>query len=252
MKPYLLRGALAGIAGGLASMLVLLLLGESSVRDAVELEAAAAVPGEAHEELFSRGTQVLGGALGVLLVGLAVGLIFGVVYAANRHRLGTGPEWRRARRLAVVAFVAVNLVPFLKYPANPPAVGDPDTIDQRTLAFLSMLVLSVLAVVLAAAVHDRLRRRGTAEPAAQAIAVGAWLAVVGLAFLVLPANPDEITVPAKLIWTFRVDSLAGWAALWAVASVAFGLLGARAEARSQALAASDAPPPVGGSATPVA
>jgi hypothetical protein len=246
MKPYLLRGALAGIAGGLASMLVLLLLGEASVREAIALEEAAAAPGDAHEEVFSRSTQVVGGALGVVLLGVAVGLVFGIVYAANRHRLGAGAEWQRARRLAVAAFVAVNLVPFLKYPANPPAVGTPDTVDERTLAYVSLLVVSVLAVVLGALVHDRLRRRDTSEPAAQAAGVGTWLAVVAVGYLVLPANPDEITVPASLLWQFRVHSLAGWAALWTVLAVAFGLLGARAAAGSRAAA------PASGSTSTVA
>src|SRR6185503_8845277 len=123
---------------------------------AIDLESAAAPPGEVHEEMFSRTTQVIGGSLGLALYGVLVGVVFGVCYAAFRHRLGAGAAWRRARRLAVVAFVAVDLVPFLRYPANPPAVGDPGTINQRTLAYASLLVLSVLAVVLAGAVHDRL------------------------------------------------------------------------------------------------
>jgi hypothetical protein len=253
MKPYLVRGALAGLAGGLASILALLFLGEPSIREAIDLEAASAAPGEVHEELFSRGTQVLGGALGMALVGLALGLVFGVVYAANRHRLGAGADWQRARRLSALAFVAVALVPFLKYPANPPAVGDPNTINERTLAYLSMLVLSILAVVLAGVVHDRLRRRDAGEPVAQAAGVGAWLAVVAVGYLVLPANPDQITIPATLLWSFRMASIGGQAAFWAVLSVAFGLLGARASARARASAgASEPAPPVGGSPSPVA
>jgi hypothetical protein len=234
MKPFLLRGAVAGIAGSLASVAVLLLLGEPSIRRAIELEEAAAVPGEVHEELFSRTTQVVGGALGLVLFGLFAGLIFGVVYAASRHRLGAGAAWQRARRLGVLAFVAVYLVPFLKYPANPPAVGDPATIDQRTIAYASLLVLSVLAVVLAGAVHDRLRRRDVTEPLAQLAAVGLWLAVVALGYVALPANPDRITIPADLLWSFRLASTGGQAAFWAVTGTVFGLLGVRAEARRTA------------------
>jgi predicted cobalt transporter CbtA len=247
MKPYLLRGALAGVAGGLASVLALLLLGEPSIRRAIELEEANAVPGEVHEELFSRSTQVVGGALGLVLYGVFVGLVFGVVYAAARHRLGAGAEWQRARRLSVVAFVAVHLVPFLRYPANPPAVGNPDTINERTIAYTSLLVLSVLAVVLAGAVRDHLRRRGTTEPVAQLVAVATWLVVVGVAYLALPSNPDEITIPADLLWSFRVASLAGQAAFWAVTGAVFGLLGTRAVARRADAATVEAPP---GTSTP--
>jgi hypothetical protein len=219
MKPYLLRGALAGVAGGVVAALVLVLLGESSIRAAIELEAASA-SGEAHAELFSRSTQVGGGVVGMVLYGLVLGVVFGVVYAAVQHRLGAGA----ARRLAVIAFVAVHLVPFLKYPANPPAVGDPETVDARSIGYLSMVALSVLAVVLAAVLADRLRRRGVGEPVVQPAAAATWLAVVAAGFLVLPDPAVVDTVPVELLWSFRVARIGGLAALWAVAGTVFGLL----------------------------
>jgi hypothetical protein len=237
VKPFLVRGALAGVAGSLASVLILILLGEPSIRRAIELEEARAVPGEAHEELFSRTTQLIGGAAGLVLFGVVAGLVFGVVFAATRHRLGAGPDWRRARRRAAATFVGHILVPFHKYPANPPAVGDPDTINQRTLAYVSMLVISVLALVLAVAVHDRLAARGMGEERAQPLAALVWLAVVGVAMVALPANPDEITIAADLLWSFRLASVAGQAAFWAVAGTVFGLLSVRATAASGVTAA---------------
>jgi predicted cobalt transporter CbtA len=251
MKPYLLRGALAGVAGSVASVLALLLLGESSINRAIELEEANAVAGEAHEELFSRGTQVVGGVVALVLFGVCVGLVFGVVYAATRHRLGADAEWRRARRLGAAAFVGVFLVPFLKYPANPPAVGDPDTIGSRTIAYASMVIVSVLAIVLAAAVHDRLRRGGLGEERAQPIAVLAWLVIVGVAMVVLPANPDELNIPAELVWSFRMASIGGQAAFWAVTATAFGLLSVQATAQRGDTAPATTPPATG-SATKLA
>lgn len=242
MRPYLWRGALAGLAGSVASALVLVTLGERSIGAAIDLEEAATLPGAGHEELYSRGTQVIGGAIGVMLVGLLLGVVFGVVFAATRHRLGSGPMWRRARRLGVAAFVAVPLVPFLKYPANPPAVGDPETVGTRTVAYLTMVVVSVLAVVLGMAVHDRLRRAGRAEPPAQALAALVWLAVVGAAFAVLPASPDTVNVPADLLWSFRLASIGGQAAFWAVTGTVFGLLGERAAVRHPTPTTAGTPP----------
>jgi len=241
MKPFLVRGALAGIAGSFASVLALILLGEPSIGRAIELEKAGAVAGEAHDELFSRTTQVIGGAAGLVLFGIFAGLVFGVVFAAARHRLGPGPDWRRARRLGAAAFVGIFLVPFLKYPANPPAVGDPDTIGQRSVAYASMVVISVLAIVLAVAVHDRLAHRGMGEERTQPLAVLVWLAVVAVAMLALPDNPDAVTVPADLLWSFRLASVAGQAAFWTVAGTVFGLLSVRSTAASGATAAAEAP-----------
>ena len=130
MQRFIVRGALAGVAGTIASVLTLLFLGESSIREAIDLEDARnAAEGLSPEAMFSRPQQVLGGALGIVIFGLFMGTVFGIVYAANRHRLGSGSNWQRARRLGVIAFVAVYLVPFLKYPPNPPAVGDPDIVE---------------------------------------------------------------------------------------------------------------------------
>jgi predicted cobalt transporter CbtA len=251
VKPFLLRGALAGIAGSVASVLVLLLLGETYINRAIELEEANVVAGEAHEELFSRGVQVFGGALGLVVYGVCVGLVFGILFAAVRHRLGADAEWRRARRLGALAFGAVFLIPFLKYPGNPPAVGDPETVSQRTLAYVSMVVLSILAVVLAAVVLDRLRHRGVAEVRAQPLAALVWLAVVVIGMVALPPNPDPIAIPADLLWSFRVSSIAGQAALWAVTSTVFGLLTVRA-ATNRDEAVADGSSSVPGSASPLA
>jgi hypothetical protein len=230
VKPFVLRGALAGIAGGAASSVALLALGQPDIRDAIALEDAAS-GGHAPEALVGRGVQVVGGVAGMMVMGLALGVIFGVVYAACRHRLGPGGPWPRTRRLAVVAFASVHLVPFLKYPANPPAVGDPDTVSQRSLAYLSLLAVSILAVLLAGAIADRLRRRGTSDVIVQAGAGFAWLSVIVVAFVVLPAGPEPGTVPADLLWSFRVASLTGHAALWSATAVTFGLLAERANRR---------------------
>jgi len=56
-------------------------------------------------------------------------------------------------------FVAIALVPDLKYPANPPSVGNPETIGIRTELFFVMLVISVAALVLAVALARRLSAR---------------------------------------------------------------------------------------------
>ena len=61
---------------------------------------------------------------------------------------------------------------------------------------------------------------------------GAYAAAVTVAWLVFPANPDAIEVPANLIWHFRIQSLGGNAILWVVAGTVFGFLADRATARS--------------------
>src|SRR6266487_6901980 len=81
---YIRRGAVAGLAGGAASALFLLLVGERTIGDAIRLEEKH---GGGGQELYTRGTQVFGGALGVILVSIALGVLFAVTFAAVRHRL---------------------------------------------------------------------------------------------------------------------------------------------------------------------
>lgn len=228
MKIYILRGALAGVAGALATGLTLLILGERSISDAIAIEDAAGGGGDA---MFTRTQQVIGGSIGVTLYGILMGIIFGIVYVAVRHRLGAGPQWQRARRLAALGFVALVLVPSLKYPANPPAVGDPDTVTERTIAYLCLLAISIIATVLAVRSVDWCRRRSVPDHLVAPIAVGLWVVLIGVAYLLLPANPDEIAVPAKLIWRFRVVSAGGQLAFWTIMGVVFGWLGVQAEGR---------------------
>ena len=231
MKAFLGRGALAGLAGGAVAAVFHWTVTEHQIRKALELEAARETG--AHEEMFSRSTQVIGGMVGGVLFGLFVGLIFGFASALLwRGASHAGGAFSRSIRLAGAVFVVWTLVPGLKYPANPPGVGNPDTIDQRTAAYLVLLVVSVLVAILAREVWRQMTTRGFAGAPRFAVAVGAYLAVIAALYVVFPANPDAIDAPADLIWHFRLDSLAGNALLWLVLGTVFGWLSDRTAART--------------------
>lgn len=229
IKAFLGRGALAGIAGGVAAALFHLLVTEREIRQALAIEAAR--ESGAHEEMFSRGTQVIGGMLGACLYGVFLGLVFGFVCALLWTALSGRGTFTRSIRLAVVIFVAWVLVPALKYPANPPGVGNPDTIGQRTASYLALALGSLLLVFLAWELWKQLAARGIEGAPRFAAVSGAYLLAITVAYLVLPANPDPVDAPANLIWHFRLDSLAGNALMWLVIGITFGWLGDRAIAR---------------------
>jgi predicted cobalt transporter CbtA len=218
---FIRRGAIAGLAGGAASALFLLLVGERTIGDAIHLEEAR---GEGGNQMFSRGVQTFGGALGVILVSIALGVLFAVTFAAVRHRVPGRNDWQRSIIWAATAFGVVYLVPFAKYPPNPPAVGNPDTIDERTILYLAMLAWSIGAAFFATRVGSWMRTRQYADPARQSAVVVSWLVLVAIGFMVLPGSPDAVTAPATLIWRFRLASAGGALALWAVTGVVFGLL----------------------------
>ena len=231
MRRLLRDGALAGLAGGAALALVLLAAGERTIGRAIELErrargggAATAFGHAAGEETFSRGVQQAGGVLAALIWGVALGAIFAVAYVALRQRLETRSDWRAALTLAAVGFATLTLVPFLKYPANPPGVGEPDTVGRRTALFLVMLAWSLLSTGAAWRAARVLGRQAVPEHLRVPVVALLYVGLVALGLAALPGLPDPVPVPATLVWRFRLASLAGTAAFWAVCGTAFGWL----------------------------
>ena len=158
----LLRGMLAGLLAGLIAFGFARLYGEPQVDRAIafeELMAAAEAPADAHEEpeAVSRQTQAgIGLFTGVVTYAVAMGGIFSLVFAGLYGRVGRLSPRALALVLGAAAFVALVVVPDLKYPPNPPAVGDPETIGVRTGLFFVTLAASIFALCLAVAFARRL------------------------------------------------------------------------------------------------
>lgn len=225
---YLLRGLAAGLVAGLLAGLFAFFIGEPSVDQAIQLEDAA---GGGGEEMLSRSTQKVGLFFATGLAGAFVGGLFGLAFAYFRGRLDSEGDWVRSVSLAVAIFAGAVLIPFLKYPANPPTVGDPATIGSRTASYLMMVALSLLVVLGAWHAARMLKARGVGALARQLeVGLGAAAAVVVL-FLILPAATDPGEFPAGLLWEFRLSSLGTQLVLWAGLGVVFGLLCERANRR---------------------
>ena len=223
----LLRGMLVGLAAAILAFIFAHTFGEPMVDKAIAFEEAMdTAKGMATEpELVSRAVQSsVGLATGVLVYGTALGGLFSLVFAYIYGRIGSlGPRGTSAV-LAVLGFVAVILVPFLKYPANPPSVGNPDTIGMRTEIFFVMIVASIASMCVAVTVARKLWASR-----------GGWTAsiVAGVVFLVLFGilkylMPDINEVPeqfsAVTLWGFRVASLGIQLVLWTTIGLGFGAL----------------------------
>ncbi|MFD9459370.1 CbtA family protein [Streptomyces sp. NPDC060027] len=228
VRNLLVRGMLAGLAAGLLALVVAYFLGEPSVDSAIGFEEAHA-SGHDHEvELVSRSLQSTAGlATGVLFYGIAFGGIAALGFCFALGRVGRFSPRATALLLSGSALLAVYVVPFLKYPANPPSVGDPDTIGKRTTLYFLMMVLSVLLAIGAVILGKRLAPRlGTWY--ATIAAVAAFAVVIGLAYAFLPTiNEVPEHFPATLLWRFRISALAIQATLWTGFGLVFGELAER-------------------------
>lgn len=240
----LLRGMLAGLIAGLLAFGFLKVAGEASVDRAIAFESAMETA-EHHDhdhsdapaaEAVGRDTQSgIGLLTGTAIYGASFGGLFALAFAFAYGRVGPADPRALAALIALAAFVAVYFVPNLKYPSNPPSVGQPDTIGMRTALYFGMMALSVVAAIVAVMLRWRLLARLDGWNASLA-AAALYLAVVIAAGIVLP-SVDEVPAgfSATLLWHFRLASIGGQAVLWAVTGLVFGWLTLRAERGQSAL-----------------
>jgi hypothetical protein len=223
---YLRRGMAAGLLAGLLAGLFAFLVGEPILDRAIALEEASA--GAHHEEVFSRSTQKVGLFFATGLFGVTVGGVFGIVYTFFRERLAAGSDLKRSISLAGAIFAGAFLVPFFKYPANPPSVGDPSTIGERTAAYFMLVAFSLFAILLAWLAARTLRARGAGASRRRLIVGAGLVVVVGVLFLLLPAAPSAGGFPSGTLWAFRLSSFGTQLAFWAGLGLLFGVLCERA------------------------
>jgi hypothetical protein len=232
VSAYLRRGMAAGLLVGLLAGLFAFVVGEPVLDKAIALEEASG--GAHHEEIFSRSTQKVGLFFATGLFGVTVGGVFGIVYAFFRDRLVAGSDLGRSISLSGAIFVGAFLIPFLKYPANPPSVGDPSTIRERTAAYFALVALSLLTMLVAWLSARALKARGFDAPRRRLMVGVGLVLVVAVLFLSLPAGPSAEGFPSGVLWAFRFSSLGTQVVFWAGLGLLFGWLCERAHRKGAA------------------
>ena len=227
-------------------------MGEPQVDAAIAVEEAAAAheadqePAGGHPHEEDTGTEVSranqstwGLATGTLAVGITLGGVVGLASAFAVGRIGRLRPSQTTALVALIGFIAVGLVPFLKYPSTPPAVGNDDTIASRTIEFFSMQGISVLAAIGAVLLARRLLGSlGTYR--AILVSGGSYLFVVIVAALLLPTVNEIGSFPGDTLWYFRLASLLTLATMWArIGVVLTGLIGRLYEREASAVARRD-------------
>jgi len=163
---------------------------------------------------WQKGGQILAGGI----LGLSIGALFGLVFAYSRHILPGQNHVKKALVLAGIMWFTLYFIPFLKYPANPPTVGDPETIVLRTLLYVGFVALSGLGALGFYKISKRIQK-------SQLFIIPIVYAIYIIAvFMVMPESPDEVIAPVDLLNGFRIVSASTVTMYWVVNAIILGLL----------------------------
>ncbi len=175
--------------------------------------------------MFTRGMQKFGMVVGFLLYGVMMGLLFGAVYALLKEKLPVKGGRGKGILLAFLAYLSMVLLPFLKYPANPPGVGGEENIAFRQATYAGIIAISVLLTVISVWWFKYLAR---VKNWRWLIAISSYVIVAVLAYFLMPPHPlPPTTLPASLLWSFRFIGLAGMTLFWLALGINFVRLGKR-------------------------
>ena len=170
-----------------------------------------------------RDWQKSGQILAGVILGISMGSLFGIVFALSKHSLPGCNYVKKSVILACVMWFTLIFLPFLKYPANPPTVGEEDTVILRSILYLSFIAISGIGAVVFYQVSKKINSN---KKFVSLVGYGIFMSV---AFIAMPANPDEITAPMSLVDEFRFMSILGISSFWISVGIILGLFWQRFE-----------------------
>ena len=216
----LLSGALAGTIHGLANLALV----EPYLDDAIDIENQNLFASGEEKDTpefwveynsyreWQKGGQVLAGAI----LGTSMGALFGIVYAISRRALPQGNDLKKTFVLAAIMWFSLYIIPFLKYPANPPTVGDPNTVVLRAILYLSFIAISGFGVAGFYQVYKRIKKNK------RLVAFAGYAVFIGIVFVLMPPNPDKVSAPMDLVNGFRAVSVVAVSVFWVALAFILG------------------------------
>src|SRR5574338_121070 len=216
----LLAGAVAGLVHGLVNLVLV----EPFLDSAIGIE---------NQNLFKSGEekntpefwanyysyrvwQKNGEILAGTILGVGIGSLFGIVFGLSRNSLPSTNFVKKALLLALIMWATLYVIPFAKYPANPPTIGEPETIVLRQTLYVAFIAISGLGALGLYQVYKRVNKK--------TIAFVGYAALMGIAYFVMPQNPDPVTIDSGLLAGFRATSMIGVSSFWLTVAVVLGVL----------------------------
>ena len=219
----LFSGVIAGIVLGLINQAVV----EPFIDRAISIETQQHIArGESIDtaqqsqyRIWQKGGEVVAAAM----YGISLSALFGIVFVYSRHSLPGFTSKKKSLFLAAIMFFVIFLIPALKYPANPPAVGNPSTIYYREMLYVGFIAVSGFSALALAFSYRRLQIYFPEKPIWLIVPL-IYTVIMISAYIVFPPNPDKATIPTDLIISFRVASISTIGIFWGVLGIIVGVL----------------------------
>jgi predicted cobalt transporter CbtA len=219
----LFSGAIAGIVLGLINQAII----EPFIDKAISIETQRNISrGESVDttqqsqyRIWQKGGEVVAAAT----YGISLSALFGIVFVYGRRSLPGFDNKKKALFLAAIMFFVIFLIPALKYPANPPVVGNPSTIYYREMLYVGFIAVSGFSALALALSYKGLQTYLPEKPTWLIVSL-IYAIIMISAYIAFPSNPDKVTIPADLIISFRVASVFTIGILWGVLGVIVGVL----------------------------
>ena len=218
----LVSGFVAGVIHGAVNLVIV----EPYLDEAIEIEnqslfatgLAEDTPQFWAEYSSYRDWQKSGQLLAGGILGMSIGALFGIVFAYSRNSLPKGHTVKKTFVLAAIMWLTIFLIPFLKYPANPPTVGDADTVVLRSILYLSFIAISGFSAVGFFILYKKLQNKK------KGLAFVGYAVFITTVFFIMPVNPDEVKAPMDLVNSFRIMSVIAVTTFWIAEAIIFGML----------------------------
>ena len=221
----LLSGAIAGTLLGLINQVVV----EPYIDKAIGIQTQAAINAgqivdpmqQSTYRTWQKGGEIAAGTI----YGISLSALFGVIFAYSRNSIllpGSNNK-KKALVLAGIMFFVLFLIPTLKYPANPPGVGNPQTIYYREILYVGFIATSGFTALALTLIHKRFGNNNPWSSKKKLILLPVIYAIVLLtAYVSFPPNPDKVTMPADLISNFRIAGAFTIGLFWWLLGITLG------------------------------
>jgi predicted cobalt transporter CbtA len=221
----ILSGAIAGTILGIINQALV----EPYIERAIDIETQNAIK-EGKDidstelqnyRMWQKGGEVAAGTI----LGISLAALFGIVFAYSRSSLlsSSNSNTKKALVLTAIMWFVLFMFPAIKYPANPPAVGDPETIYYRESLYITFLLISGFSALVLGYAYKKKLQNNLSTKTAIVVPVIIYAAIMTTAYFGLPSNPDKITVPMDLVQGFRIASAFTMSIFWGLLGITFGL-----------------------------